>query len=136
MRLKPVVLLPVFLVSTVAYAATPGAYYEADDPNPAPLKYPDAQLQATLAQVLKNNKVTTLKNLQSGVTELTKLSHPEKIAVLYVGSAKPGAEMDVLVEEGGKFIPIEVFWEADTVSFRSGAPRASIYGKASTKEEL
>jgi len=123
-------------VAGTAYAAASTAYYEADDPNPAPLKYPDDTLHATLMQQLNRVRVTTVKDLATGATDVAKFSHTQKVAVLYVAGARPGAEMDIMVEEKGQYTPVETFWDGDTISFKTGQPRADIYGKASSKEEI
>jgi hypothetical protein len=114
---------------TLASAEAGDAYYEGDDPNPAPLKYPDSTLDATIKQELTKRKVTK-------APELAKLTRAEKIALLYTLPTRAGAESDVMVELDGQFTPIEVLWDGDTITLKTGTPRAQLYGKPSSKEEL
>lgn len=122
-----------FLTSFSAFAGT--AYYDGDDPNPAPLKYPEPTLQATLMQEMGRKKVTA-KNEATGESDVTKFSRVEKLALLFALGAKPGAEFDTIIEDSGQFTPVQVTWDNDVLSLKVGSPRAEIYGKASTKEEI
>ena len=112
-----------------------GAYYDGDDPNPAPLKYTDETLTASLALNMKNRNVTAVKNA-AGAVDPGKLSRVEKIALMYLVTTKPGAELDVVVEDKGQFFAVETYWEGDTFTVKAGAPREKIYGQASAKEEI
>jgi len=117
-------------------ARADGAYFEGNDPNPAPLKYSEDVLLATLTQQLARQKVATVKNLVTGATDVAKLSRAEKVAVLYLAGSKPGAEFNLMIEENGQYLPVKTWWDGDTITFKTGAPRKALYGKASSKEEI
>lgn len=112
------------------------AYYEGDDPNPAPLGYTDAVLTSTIQQEMKRKRVSSIKNLATGATDVAAFARVEKIALLYVLPTKPGAELDVIVEDGGKFTAVETSWDGEVVTFKTGEARAQLYGKASSTEEI
>lgn len=131
--MKRTVLALALLSAFPAFAAP--AYYDGDDPNPAPLGYPDPTLTATLQQELSRKKLS-VKNSATGATEVAKLSRVEKLGLLYAVGAKPGAEFDAMVEASGQFTPVEVIWEGDVLTYKVGPPRASVYGKASSKEDI
>lgn len=138
---KSLVLATMILVMTVAArpsaAATP--YYNSDDTRPEVLKYDERTLLATLQQELQRKRITTLKDLSGATlptTEAVKLAREVKVALLYLLASTPGAEMDVLIESGGKLVPIESYLEEGTVSFRVGPARDAVYGKANTAEAI
>src|SRR5689334_2228520 len=103
----PRLLLLAAALTSAAPARAGTAYYEADDPNPAPLKYPEAMLLATLKQTMSTGKVTNVKALGGGAVDVAKLSRIERIALLYLVSTKPGAEVDAVIEDAGQFTPVE-----------------------------
>ena len=124
-----------FVVSPVAGLTAGPAYYVGDDLPPGMEKLPNEQLEASIKLNFGKKQVKTLKKGDAAV-EPGALSRAERIGVMYVLGTQPGGELDALVEDGGKFTPVELTWEGDTITVKSGQPRASIYGKASAKEDI
>lgn len=122
------------MVNLLAFLLLSAPYYNGDDLPPLP-KLADDQLNASLALNFKKLNVTTTKKA-GAVVEVTSLSRAERLALFYAVGTQPGGELDVLIDDGKGMTPVEVIWDADTMSVRSGESRTTMYGKASSKEEI
>lgn len=110
--------------------------YEIDDPPVTSVrKLDDARLASILPAELKKRNLT-VKNGATGATDVDGLPREVKQALLMTVSMKPGSEQDLMVENAGKYTPVQVTWDDGVVTFTAGPQRDAIYGKGPDKAEL
>jgi len=122
----------VAVLSVAMLLASGAAQYVDDDVRPAP----PTDDGTTLRAALNRHGVASVTNLASGVTDINLLSRVERVALLALVATRSGAELDVMVEAEGQFTPVETFWDGAAITFRSGAPRAGLYGRAPSQDQL
>lgn len=112
-------------------------FYEGNDPPKTSVKALDpARLDRVLAGEFQAKKLVA-KNAATGATGFDGLSLEVKQALLMAISMPMNGENDLIVEgKDGTFTAVEVLVEPPDVTFRFSAPRASLYGKAPSREEL
>lgn len=116
--------------------AAPGPVYDLDDPPTTSVRaLDDAKLGTQLDGHLKQ-KGLTAKNTATGATGTAGLSREVKLALLMALNMTPLSENDLMVEGAGGFTPVEVLWDATTLAYTVGAPRAKLYGAGPTAAEL